>query len=333
MLEKNIKIIINGMTTQHGYLLEDIKSKNNNSKLWTVSKNISGFDYRIIFTTPRSLNQLTQYDIPADKNNIYILLSDGELSSDESGKILETNNLLEKPLIKVNVSEKKVNYSQNVKLEVVNDLVSVMNNNNLRSRPEKVNLQDKPWITIIIIAINVIMYGITAYLSYMTNGSILNSDTNVLVLLGAKVNDLINQGQYYRLVTCMFLHGGIVHVAVNMYSLYAIGPMVESVYGKAKYLVIYFISGICASIFSYIFSTSVSIGASGAIFGLLGAVLVFAITSKEKTGSAFIKNILSVIFINIFIGATMPGIDNFAHVGGLIGGMLVAFLMNFGTKE
>ena len=261
------------------------------------------------------------------------MLSEGELSSDESGKVLSTNNLLQKPLIRVNVSEKRVNYSQNVKLEVVNDLVSIMNNNNLSSRSKKMNVQDKPWITIIIIAINIIMYGITAYLSVISNGSILNSDTNVLVLLGAKVNDLINQGQYYRLVTCMFLHGGIVHVAVNMYSLYAIGPMVESVYGKIKYLAIYFISGICASLFSYVFSTSISIGASGAIFGLLGAVLIFAITSKGKTGSAFIKSILSVIFINIFIGATMPGIDNFAHLGGLFGGMLVAFLVNYRTKE
>lgn len=131
----------------------------------------------------------------------------------------------------------------------------------------------------------------------------------------------------------MFLHGGIVHVAVNMYSLYAIGPMVERVYGKAKYIAIYFISGILASIFSYAFSTSVSIGASGAIFGLLGAVLIFAFKSKGKTGSGFIKSILSVIFINIFIGATLPNIDNFAHMGGLLGGMLVAFLVSFRTES
>ena len=181
-----------------------------------------------------------------------------------------------------------------------------------------------------IIAINVIMYVVTAYLSYVyAKGSIFNSDTNVLILLGAKVNELIAQGQYYRLISCMFLHGGIVHLGVNMYSLYAIGPMVEKVYGKAKYIAIYFIAGICSSIFSYIFSTSVSIGASGAIFGLLGAVLVFAIKSKGKTGNAFIRSILSVIFINIFIGMTLPNIDNFAHVGGLLGGMLISFLVTF----
>jgi len=230
----------------------------------------------------------------------------------------------------VELKDKKVSYSQNVNLQVVQELASVMSNNNLQSSKEKISLEHKPWITIGIIAINVVMYIITAYFSYVyAKGSIFNSDTNVLIFLGAKVNDLIQKGQYYRLISCMFLHGGIVHLGVNMYSLYAIGPMVESVYGKAKYIAIYFLSGICASIFSYIFSTNVSIGASGAIFGLLGAVLVFAVKSKGKTGNGFIKSIISVIFINIFIGVTLPNIDNFAHMGGLLGGMIISFLVSF----
>ena len=177
MQEKNINTIINGMTTQHGYLLEDIISKKNSSELWTVSKNISGLNYRLIFITPQSLNKISDYDIKADKSNIYILFSDGELNSDETSKALETNNLLQQPIIKVNVLGKKVNYSQDVNIQIVNDLVSIMNNNNLHSRHEKLNIQDKPWITIIIIAINIIMYGITAYLSAMSNGSLFNSDT------------------------------------------------------------------------------------------------------------------------------------------------------------
>jgi len=333
MQEKNIKIIINGMTQSLGYLLEDIASRNNNSQLWTVTKGISGVQHRLIFITLDSLNLLTQYDVPGDKNNIYILVSDSELDEGQDEKNQQINNLLQKPLIRVNLFKNEVNYSQNVNLEVVQDLVSVMNNNNLHSRSEKIMLQDKPIITIGIIAINVIVYVVTAYLSLIAGGSIFNSDTNVLVSLGAKVNSLITGGEYYRLVTCMFLHGGLVHVAVNMYSLYAIGPMVEKVYGKTKYIVIYMISGICASIFSYTFSTDISVGASGAIFGLLGAVLVYAIKYKSKTGSAFIKNILSVIFINIFIGATLPNIDNYAHVGGLLSGMIVSFLVNFRTKE
>ena len=326
MNEKNIKTIIKGITQQYGYVLEDIRSVDSSEVLWTVSKSISGAEYRLIFITENSLHQLKQYDIPEDKNNTYVLFSEDELGRDKD----EINNLLEKPLITVDIKDNKVNYSQNVNLQVVQEIAAVMSNSNLQRNSEKVILKDKPLITIGIIAINVIMYLVTAYLSFVyAKGSLFNSDTNVLILLGAKVNELIAKGQYYRFISCMFLHGGIVHLGVNMYSLYAIGPMVERVYGRVKYLAIYFISGICASIFSYIFSTSVSIGASGAIFGLLGAVLVFAIRSKGKTETAFIRSILSVIFINIFIGATLPNIDNFAHVGGLLGGMLIAFLVSF----
>ena len=332
MKEKNIKAIIIGITQQHGYLLEDITSKKNKLQLWTVSKDINGALYRLIFLTQSSLNEIIQYDIPNDKNNVYILVSDDETSSDEED--ISRNHLLDKPLIRVNILKRKVNYSGSVNSQVVQDIVSVMNKVNIHSNTEKVNVWDKPWITIGIIAINVIMYLVTAYLSLVyAKGSIFTSDTNVLIMLGAKVNNLISQGQYYRFVSCMFLHGGIVHLGVNMYSLYAIGPMVERVYGKVKYIAIYFISGICASIFSYIFSTDVSIGASGAIFGLLGAILIFAVKSKEKTGSGFIKSILSVICINIFIGATMPNIDNFAHVGGLFGGMLIAFIVKFKAED
>ncbi|WP_291635848.1 rhomboid family intramembrane serine protease [Clostridium sp.] len=330
MKEKDINTIINGITQRHRYLLEEIRSKDNNSQLWTVTKDISGASQRLIFMTVLSLRELTQYDIPDDKNNVYILFSEDESEELEIKEALSINNLLGKPLIRVNVLERKVNYSENVNMQVVNDLADLINNINLHSNSEKTSLQGKPYITMGIIAINVAMYIVTAYLTYVyAKGSIFTSDTNVLILLGAKVNNLIAEGQYYRLISCMFLHGGIVHLGVNMYSLYIIGPMVERVYGKAKYIAVYFIAGICASIFSYIFSTSVSIGASGAIFGLLGAVLVYAIKSKGKTGNGFIKNILSVIFINIFIGVTIPGIDNFAHLGGLLGGMIISFLISF----
>ncbi|MFT5875244.1 MAG: rhomboid protease GluP [Clostridium sp.] len=332
MKEKDINTIISGITQRHGYLLEEIRSVDNNSQLWTVTKDISGTSQRLIFMTVLSLRALTQYDIQDDKNNIYILFSEDESNSEELEikESLSTNNLLGKPLIRVNVLERKVNYSENVNMQVVNDLADIISNINLHSNSEKISIKDKPYITIGIIAINVVMYIITAYLSFVyAKGSMFSSDTNVLILLGAKVNELIAKGQYYRLISCMFLHGGILHLAVNMYSLYVIGPMVEKINGKAKYIAIYFISGICASIFSYIFSPSVSIGASGAIFGLLGATLIYAIKSKGKTGNGFIKNILSVIFINIFIGATLPGIDNFAHLGGLLGGMIISFLVSF----
>lgn len=331
MKDKNIKIIIGAMAQQHGYLLEDIRSKDDRLDLWTVSKDIDGVQQRLIFLSELNLHELVQYDIPLDKNNTYVLLSEEELNSDID--TYSSNNLLGKPLVRIAIKDRKINYSENANFKVVQDLASVMNHNNLYSKKEKLPLKQKPWITVSIIAINIIMYALTAYLSFVyANGSLFDSDTSVLVLLGAKVNELIAQGEYYRLITCMFLHGGIVHLAVNMYSLYAIGPMVEKVYGKAKYITIYFVAGICSSMLSYTFSSSISIGASGAIFGLLGAVLVFAIKSKGKTGSGFIKNILSVIFVNIFIGMTLPGIDNFGHIGGLLGGAIITFFITLKKK-
>ncbi|MGH4118425.1 rhomboid family intramembrane serine protease [Clostridium sp.] len=333
MKEKNIKIIMSGLVQRYGYILEDIKSVDRNSELWTVSKNINGDDQRLIFMTEQRLQELMQYDIPEDKNNVYILFYEDGINENKEEGSPSVNKILDKPTIRVGLKEKKVEYTPNVNMQVVNDLAAVMSNNNLHIASEKISLKDKPLITMGLIVINIIMYVITAYMtSVYAGGSIFSSDTRVLILLGAKVNELIAGGQYFRLVSSMFLHGGLMHLAINMYSLYAIGPMIERVYGKKKYLVIYFLSGICSSIFSYLFSPSVSIGASGAIFGLLGAVLVFAIKSKGKTGTGFIKSILSVIFINVIIGITLPNIDNFAHMGGLIGGVIISFLVSFKSE-
>ncbi len=172
------------------------------------------------------------------------------------------------------------------------------------------------------------MYLITAFLS----GSIFTSDIRVLIFLGAKVNSFINNGEYYRLITAMFLHGGLIHLALNMYALNSIGPLVEIYFGKVKYLIIYFISGILSSYFSYLFSSSVSIGASGAIFGTLGATLIIAYKNRKKGGKEFLNNIISVIVINLILGFSIPNVDNFGHIGGLIGGVIVTLLLMNRTK-
>ncbi|OBR95957.1 rhomboid protease GluP [Clostridium ragsdalei P11] len=178
-------------------------------------------------------------------------------------------------------------------------------------------------VTWIIIALNVAVYAVTAYLS----GNVFDSDVNVLVFMGAKVNSLIASGQYYRLFTCMFLHAGIVHLGVNMYSLYIMGSFVEKVYGKVKYIVLYLISGLVSSVFSFMFSSSISVGASGAIFGLLGAALVFAIKMKHKIGKEFLMNVLSIIVVNLIIGFSIANVDNFGHLGGLVGGIVITYLL------
>lgn len=146
---------------------------------------------------------------------------------------------------------------------------------------------------------------------------------DILLIMGAKVDALINAGQYYRLITPMFLHAGLIHIAFNMYALYCVGPFAERVYGRINYIGIYFFSGIISTLASYIFSpNSLSVGASGAIFGLFGAILIFALKARNRIGKNLLLNMVFVIAINLVIGFSMANIDNSAHLGGLVGGLV-----------
>ena len=179
-------------------------------------------------------------------------------------------------------------------------------------------------VTYILICINILIFIITVFLSK----NIYDIDSYTLIELGAKVNVLINNGQPWRLITCAFLHGGLAHIAFNMYALKIIGSEVEYVYGKIKYIAIYLISALGGSIFSYLFNAnSISVGASGAIFGLLGAMIIFGIRHKNRIGKAYIMNLFKVLLINIFIGVTLSNIDNGAHVGGLVFGCISALVI------
>jgi rhomboid protease GluP len=174
-----------------------------------------------------------------------------------------------------------------------------------------------------LIVINIAIFLITAFLS----GSLFDIDTRVLLDYGAKYNALIDKGQVWRLLTCAFLHSGLIHIACNMYSLYIIGPQIEQIYGTLKYLVIYIVSSITASALSYFMSPdSISVGASGAIFGLMGALLAFAFIERNKIQKKYMSSLMQVIIINLFIGLSISNIDNFAHIGGLVGGVLTGYI-------
>ena len=173
-------------------------------------------------------------------------------------------------------------------------------------------------ITSSIIVINILIYLLTAFFSRS-----FNIDIWVLIFFGAKVNELISQGQVYRLITSAFLHGNLIHVFFNMYALFNIGGLIEKVLGKKSFLIIYFFSAFTSSFLSYSFNPSVSVGASGAIFGLLGALVVLSLLGNENINKGLLYNILMIIGINLVIGfAGRNIIDNFGHIGGLIGGLL-----------
>ncbi|NLC43177.1 MAG: rhomboid family intramembrane serine protease [Clostridiales bacterium] len=178
----------------------------------------------------------------------------------------------------------------------------------------------RPYITYILLGLNILAYLIMTLAGYIYQ---LNQGEQ-LILFGAKVNILIAYGQYWRLLTAMFLHIGIVHLFFNSYALYIYGPIVESLFGKAKFLVVYIVSGLTGSLLSYMFSLSISAGASGAIFGLMGSLLYLRQRNRDIFQRVFGSRLFVIIGFNLFYGFTSTGIDNWGHIGGLVGGYLVA---------
>lgn len=151
----------------------------------------------------------------------------------------------------------------------------------------------------------------------------------------------IADGEWYRLVTAMFLHAppqtsfGIFHILLNMYILSIYGPHVEQAVGRARFLTMYLVAGLTGSATSYSFGNclSLGIGASGAIFGTVGVLIVYL---YNRRGSALVQQFLSgmLVFVglNLFIGFALPGIDNMAHIGGLVGGLALGFGFDRGHR-
>ena len=180
----------------------------------------------------------------------------------------------------------------------------------------------KPYITIGIIVSLVIvyLYGLL-------------TDYNVLVYNYGIYRDFIRNGEIYRLLTGAFIHVDLVHLLCNCYALFIIGSMTEGYYGKKKFIAIYLLSAITGSLLSIAMSSGFSIGASGAIFGLLGAILYFGYHYRVYFGSVILGRIIPVIIINLAIGFLVSGIDNFAHIGGLIGGFLISKALGINSKD
>ncbi len=193
---------------------------------------------------------------------------------------------------------------------------------------EKVFKIKKPVVTYIILLINFIIF----MLMYVFGlGS---EDVLTLINFGANNRDLvITYHEYYRLISSIFIHIGIMHLLVNSYSLFIIGTQVESFYGKFKYIVIYLVSGICGSLLSIVTNNSISAGASGAIFGLLGSILYFGYHYRLYLGTTIKSQIIPIIVLNLMIGFLSSGIDNFAHIGGLIGGILISMALGVTYKS
>ena len=154
-----------------------------------------------------------------------------------------------------------------------------------------------------------------------------------LLYLGANISDFVKMGEVYRIITCTFIHAGIIHLLCNMYSLYIIGSQLETFIGKARFIFVYIISAISGSLMSLIFTAGASVGASGAIFGLLGSLLYFGYHYRIYLGSVLKNQIIPIIILNILLGFMLPGVDNAAHIGGLIGGYLATVSVGVKNKS
>lgn len=176
------------------------------------------------------------------------------------------------------------------------------------------------YVTYTLILINLAVF----LLMTLAGGS---ANYKILILFGAKVNVLIEAGQYWRLLTSVFIHIGFTHLLFNIYALIALGKFTEKIFGHGKMIFIYLFSGLTGSLFSFLFSPSISAGASGAIFGLLGALVAYGWKNSLLWRSGLITNLLIVLGINLFFGLVAQGIDNYAHLGGLLGGILCGFAL------
>ncbi len=218
----------------------------------------------------------------------------------------------------------------NVKEEGIELFIKLTNDINKKNLEESKKAEEvfsikKPIITYTIMVICTILYILTSLYS----NSFIEQKLSILYDFGGLVNfDMLNRNplELYRLVSSIFLHGSILHFLCNMISLYVIGSQLESFFGKVKYTIIFILSGVIGNLLTLIFLQNgvITIGASGAIFGLLGALLYFGYHYRVYLSGVMRTQIIPIIILNLFIGVVSQGINNFAHIGGLIGGFLVA---------
>jgi rhomboid protease GluP len=175
-----------------------------------------------------------------------------------------------------------------------------------------------PYVTYTIIAITAIFY-VLQLVSESTLG------TDLLVIYGARINEAILAGELWRFLTPALLHGSLPHIGFNMYALLSFGTGLERHFGHGRFLLLYLLGAFAGNVASFLFSSGYSVGASTAIFGLLGAEAVFLIQNRKMFAGQFrsaIGNIIFVAAINLFIIGSLPGIDNWGHIGGLLGGLM-----------
>ncbi len=184
----------------------------------------------------------------------------------------------------------------------------------------------KPFFAYAFMAIQVIVF-----LLLEVNGGSTNTET--LIKFGAKYNPLILEGEWWRFITPVFLHIGILHLVMNTLALYYLGIAVEKMFGRTRFLWIYLFSGFTGTLASFVFTGNLSAGASGAIFGCFGALLYLGVVYPQVFFRTMGMNVIVLIGINLVFGFSVSGIDNAGHIGGLLGGFLATGIVHFPKKR
>lgn len=186
-------------------------------------------------------------------------------------------------------------------------------------RPVYVEMpRSAPYVTYTIIAVTVLFY-----LLQLASQFLLDGDLPAALLM--KSNEAIESGQFWRLLTPALLHGSIAHIGFNMYALFSFGVSLERHFGHGRFFLLYLLGAFAGNVASFAFSEANSLGASTAIFGLLGAEGIFLLQNRKLFAGQFrsaIGNILFIAAINLFVIGSLPGIDNLGHIGGLLGGLM-----------
>ena len=179
----------------------------------------------------------------------------------------------------------------------------------------------RPLVTWALLAVNTVIW--------VAAGGTENPD--VLLDLGAMFGPLVANGEYWRLFTAMFLHVGVLHLVFNSFALFIFGQVLERIYGHGRFLTIYILAGLFGSVASYVInSIGIGAGASGAIFGVLGALAAFFVAQWKifgRIGQRNLTGVMLLVSINLVYGLLSPGIDNWAHMGGFAAGFVLGLLL------
>ena len=285
-------------------------------KINNVSKQISK---KTLTRKLKTLNILTDTNEVITSNNTknidnFIIKSNKDLESTDGIKSLFPK------IIETEISDL---HGLDFLINVSNDINKKTENDN--KFYEHVFKPKKIVVTKILIWINVLIFFLAALLQI--TGEI---DLYTTFALN-KV--LVKNGEFYRLITCGFLHADIIHLACNMYSLNIIGTQLESFIGKKKFLIVYLISMFTGSLLSCVINTGWSVGASGAIFGLLGSLIYFGYHYRLYLGSVLKSQIIPILLLNLGLGFIIPNIDVSGYIGGLVGGLLSTMALGIEKKS